>query len=749
MLNDTYSPLGKKQVDLTNCDLEPIHIPGAIQPHGFIIAVDKSKLISRVSENASAYLKLPANEIIGKNIDLLGESIANLAAQVQTQWSEIVVAGNDFQVQTHNTGDEKILEFLVVEKALVTLGAFQLFQQNMHSLMTAESTEQIVQKLPRMIREVSGYDRVMVYRFDPDWNGVVASEDADIKLEPFLGLNYPASDIPKQARELYTKKLSGIIQDVDYKAVALISNPHLKPLDMSQASLRSISSMHIQYLKNMGVKASFTISILVHGKLWGLVACHHYQGAKNLFPTLRKICETLTVTASFAISALEERNSQIEYDEKEKLAADFFSKLSSLKELGSAIAAASASLLRLTDAQGLCLLETSKMQTWGDCPPSEDLEKLRPFLVRSMSDKDVFCTHHLKLHFELTESIKSRSSGLMVLKLPSLNILSSSSAYLLWFRPERKESIHWAGNPDKAVNKDSTGQVISPRSSFEKWIEISEAHSKRWTESELAAVQRFKSRFLESVMSQQRALAHMAELRALRIEKLSSIGELSAGIAHDLNNILLGILGGAQLVDRASTLEKARVASAKISKYCSRGADIIKTLLKYSRAPRETFVLENAKDLFAELSIFVEALSGQRIEFEFHDFLNGRERRFSGNSSEILQCLLNLVKNAQDAIGEKEGLIGISMDVDTSRNLLLYKVQDNGSGITAENLPRVFDPFFSTKSGGGGTGLGLANVLQIVKNHQGTITVESKLNQGSTFVISLPIAEEPLGAGSK
>src|SRR6478672_1754703 len=311
--------VNREIVNLTNCDHEPIHIPGSIQPHGFLIAIDAKGIVHFCSGNISEYLDTTYQQVLGKHFsELFGAgTFAKIEPYLHNQELDTILPlllhffEKQFQCTLHFNGDKFIIEAELhqvgIDKIADVYNQTLQFVSYMNSTNTLKSLCELVAD---GTREITGYDRVMIYRFDKDYNGEVFAESRRDDLEPFLGLHYPHTDIPVQARELYLKNLLRLITDVDYAPVPIytIDDGTAQNLDLSLSVLRSTSPIHVEYLKNMGVGATLTISLIHQEKLWGLIACHHYS-AKNITPEIRLAAR---VQGQFITSQIDVRQSNEE-----------------------------------------------------------------------------------------------------------------------------------------------------------------------------------------------------------------------------------------------------------------------------------------------------------------------------------------------------------------------------------------------------------------------------------------------------
>ena len=736
-MNQAEYLVAAARVNGTSCDQEAIHIPGLIQPFGYLVAINAIGRITRVSENLCEILGVQGEELINQDIAVVDPKLRDIAKNPGDIDAKIRLKDRSLVGRCFKANDEWVVE-LQPQDEVASPSMLRMFHQSILDIGRQQSLDEVVSCLPGLVKELTGYDRVMVYQFEEDAHGAVVAEAKNESLEPLLGLHYPATDIPVQARALYKQNLIRMISDVNYAPVAVISAPNLGPLDLTMSYLRSISPMHIQYLKNMQVSATLVVSLIVDGKLWGLISCHHYQGKRYLDPSCRQMCISVGAVASFAIASCKELNRRVRMFTNEMITEKFIADLKRNRSVGESLALHQESLLLAAGARGLCLVEHEAITTWGECPSRSDIHKLSRWLGTVLTDQRLYQTNHLKRDYEDAEAIKDTASGVIAIRLPVNFSNTSKDCFLLWFQPEQIETIYWAGNPEKAVSTNGAGSVLSPRSSFERWKGIKKNQSTPWPEEVLTTVARFNLHIVDSALEDFRMLSHRAQVRISQLERLSSLGQLSTGIAHDFNNILLGIQGGAQLISGTSDGKKIESAIGRIKMFCERGAILVQGLLRHSRADAADYTIADCRSILSYLTAFVHTMEGRQFNFQIRDKTGPGQLLIVGNGNEILQCLLNLVNNAKDAQKGRNGLIEITMAEDTGRDLVLFSVKDQGTGIDPQYLERIFDPFFSTKKSNAGTGLGLANVRQIVRSHGGDVSVQSKLDQGSTFTIALP-----------
>jgi len=345
----------------------------------------------------------------------------------------------------------------------------------MARLAAQTSMTELTDLLAEEVRSLTGFDRVMVYRFDAEWNGEVVAERRRPDLNPFLGLHYPATDIPAQARRLYALNPIRLIVDIGYVPVPLypLFDPATgRALDLSLASLRSVSPIHVEYLQNMGVTASMSISILVDDVFWGLIACHHYSGAHRPSHDARAAAEFVTQVASHLIAHRERADAREAAVETRALLAGLTARMSASPGSPLDVLVEDPAMLRLMGATGLALNFDGTVRTFGRVPAPHLLDR-----IAELTDGPEYATftHHLAAlapeDVELAD-VAAVASGV-------LRIGSATDRWLMWFRPEQPQVVDWGGDPsNKRLSETEDPSVrLSPRKSFEKWREVTRQRS--------------------------------------------------------------------------------------------------------------------------------------------------------------------------------------------------------------------------------------------------------------------------------
>ncbi|MGJ4929739.1 GAF domain-containing protein [Bradyrhizobium sp. HKCCYLS2038] len=517
--------------DLTPCDREPIHRPGAIQPHGALLAFapDRQR-ITHAGGDTLGLLRRPAQTLLGEHVATLFSAdqlrrlhgLAAGAGPARAVHAFSSVAGSpastSADVTAFRSGALLVLE-IEPRREQPPDNPLAAVTSMLRSVQQTDATPSFCQAVVDEVRRLIGFDRVMLYRFIDDGSGSVIAEAASPGVESFLGLHYPASDIPKQARELYCTNWIRTIPDARYEAapiLALPDAPSSATLDLGPSTLRSVSPIHRQYLANMGVVASMSMSIIVRGRLWGLIACHHRE-PRYLPHGLRAACELF---AEMVSSQLEARLAAESLKIQQRSAAvheDLLNRLSQESELAAGLIRSRPNLLDLVPAGGVGLWIDGHFTHIGATPDRDEIEALVGWLSATVTD-DVFQTDQLPLIYPRAERFAAVASGML-----ALSGSKTARDYMLWFRPELVRTVNWAGRPTKAEQGER--QMLTPRTSFAMWQQQVRLHASPWLEAEIEAAQRLRVALLEVVLGRvdQRTRERPAASRA----DAPSAGELS------------------------------------------------------------------------------------------------------------------------------------------------------------------------------------------------------------------------------
>jgi light-regulated signal transduction histidine kinase (bacteriophytochrome) len=492
------------QVDLTNCDREAIHIPGSIQPHGCLIACDETATtVLRHSVNAREILKCDG-DIQGRPlVALIGAEGAHAVRNALTRTRDpgrasLMFAmklpdGGTYDVAAHRFNGAAILEFEPAD--MQQSQPLDLARSMIGRITTIDSVEKLLRDTTRLLHAMLGYDRVMVYAFGADGAGKVMSETKRADLESFLGQYFPASDIPQQARALYLRNTIRIISDVDFKPVPVLpvldSGGHA--LDLSFAHLRSVSPIHCEYLRNMGVGASMSISIIVDGTLWGLIACHHYS-PRVLTMAERVAAEMFGEFFSLHLSALKQRN-KLEAATRARQALDRFVRLAArTPEIEMALLNNMSEFATLIPSDGVGIWVDEKWDSIGSTPPASAIPALAHF-AESAADGRIWASHKLSEHVTDAADYAAAAAGVLIVPLSQ-----RPRDYLFFFRKEMVHTLDWAGNPDKSYETGPLGDRLTPRKSFAIWKETVALQANPWVDEDLESAEAVRAALVEVVL---------------------------------------------------------------------------------------------------------------------------------------------------------------------------------------------------------------------------------------------------------
>jgi len=475
------------QADLSNCEREQIQHAGSIQPHGALLLMSKDDgVVVQASANAADFLNLGRNAI-GSTLAELGGNLAHhLAPLLASPPGEVAMmrckAGRhaaEFDIMAHSpSGGGLLIEF---ERASLAADLSKPTEAALQSIVASSSLRGLCEQTASIFKSLTGYDRVMVYRFDEDGHGEVFSERKEPHLEAFLGNRYPASDIPQIARRLYERTRVRVLVDVEYQPIPLV--PRLCPLtgqelDMSLCFLRSMSPIHIQYLKNMGVGATLVASLVVGGKLWGLVACHHYV-PRNIPFECRAACELLVEAVSIRIAALESVAQAQAETSVRRLEQRLIEAISQDGDWRAALFDNSQAFLQPVGATGGALLFEGQVLTAGEVPGTQQLREIAKWLD-GKPRQTVTATTSLGQEDSRFSPLVPVASGLL-----AAPVSNTPGEYLLWFRPELIRMLTWGGDPSKPVIIGDNPADLSPRRSFAKWHQLVEGKCESWSPSDI------------------------------------------------------------------------------------------------------------------------------------------------------------------------------------------------------------------------------------------------------------------------
>jgi len=498
----------KKNFDSDFCGSLPLHHINSIQDYGYLLVLDiKSLVFLQVSENVSGLLQRKLQEIIGSPLseymeqddvikirDLVDKGIKN-RVPLSLSFLESFIKDN-FNALLHIKSDYLIIE---LEKAggdgnSSFSDVYQKLKYISATIDLADTVQQVCDIAIRELRQVSGFDGVLMYRFDEDWNGTVIAENKDDRLTAYFGQTFPASDVPKQARQLYLKNPYRLIPDRNYQPVRLypVINPITNAfIDLSDCNLRGVAAVHLEYMKNMGIEASMSIRVIYNDTLWGLISCHHI-GAKYIDFEVCSIFEWLSDVISNKISLLINKERYHIAQELQQKRVALTDQVYSDGDLATGLLNHhDTNIMSLFGATGAVLVLNGKTESTGHVPGKDELENLMLWL-EGKNLNEVFSTDYIAGLYAEAEEYADRVSGLIFIP-----INTNKADFVVCFRPELIEDISWGGNPNMAINFEKDSKVYHPRNSFELWKQTVSQHSLPWTSHELEVAESLRNFLFE------------------------------------------------------------------------------------------------------------------------------------------------------------------------------------------------------------------------------------------------------------
>lgn len=743
------------EVDLTNCDREPIHVPGLIQPHGVLLVLQEPGLdIIQMSDNTQSVIGHAPENLLGQPLSSLlsPDNLQDIQQCLDEDFENVNPLNlsissadgvGEFDGIVHRWNGVVILEIEPKTNGQVP-DFFDFYHQvkgPISRIQKAPTLLHMFQVVVKEIRRLTGFERVMVYQFDADGAGIVIAEDTDQET-PYLDLHYPASDIPKQARHLYTLNWLRLIPDAQYQPVGLIpeQNPVTgQPLDLSMAVLRSVSPIHLEYLHNMGVTASMSISLLQNQQLWGLIACHH-SSPRYIPYYLRTVCEFIgQVTSTELTNKSVNENSQHK-QHLQALQTRFVEALSQADYFLDGMEQLQPQLLELIEATGAVIWSGERCLRIGETPTKEQICALLDWLKPQLN-QGIFATRSLPQQYPAAQAYQAAVSGVLALEISRIH-----HNYILWFRPEVIQTVKWGGNPNKPVEVQADGSLrLSPRKSFELWQEEVRGRSLPWQSYELEAVAELRNLIVGVVLRQAEEVSSMNYELKRSNEELDSFAYIAS---HDLKEPLRGIHNYAHFLmeDYAQILDEEGVAKLQtLVQLAQRMEDLVNSLLQLSRLGRADLIQQpiDLNDLVQQaIATLTMARPDLAVDFRIPQPLP----TVACDHNQVLELFTNLISNAIKYNNKAEPWVEIGVLAGAAAQGAehleshVFYVRDNGIGIPQEHVEKIFQIFrrlHGRNEFGGGTGAGLTIARKIVERHGGRIWLDSVPNQGTTFYFTL------------
>ena len=756
-------------VTITNCDSEPVQTPGCVQAHGALLVLRPSDLtVLQASENSETLLGHPPEALLGRPVAavlgpdgevrlrafLAAEPTENNPLYLLTLPNHGVVPPLD--VTVHTIDGVAVVEFEATGRTDAgDPDYYAIVKKTVNRLQTADTLRQFCDIAAEEVRALTGLDRVMVYKFHADGHGEVVAESKRADLDPWLGMHYPAEDIPKPARDIFTKVWVRPTPDVDgglAELVPLVNPDTGRPLTMTYCALRGASVMYTEYLKNMKVTAGLTMPIRRDGELWGLIACHHYAGPKFVSYQVRAACEFLAQVVSLQYKAAEDREHYL-----------YRLRLDGVHQQLVAQAAQEGGLSAMTDgkpalldglaAGGAALHHRDRWWRVGTTPAESELDALGEWLVArpefASPTRPLYATDSLGRDYPAGAAFADVASGLLAFPLSR-----AGRDLILWFRPETLQTVNWGGNPhDKPTAPGPNGPRLTPRRSFELFAESVRGRSHPWTAVEVDAAARLRMLTLELVVSRAERLADLNADLSRSNEELDAFAYVAS---HDLKEPLRGIHKYAQqlLEDASAVDEEHRRKLNGLMRLTLRMDSLLDSLLYFSRVGREAIHF-GPVDLNELLEEAIEMVDARRDESRGEIVAPRALPHIRCDRVRCREILVNLLSNALKYADKAEKRIEVGYIYPHEQHPrpncpgeathdAIYYVKDNGIGIHPRHFEQVFKMFkrlHGRDEYGGGTGAGLTIVKKLVERHHGRVWLDSEPGVGTTFFFTLPCTE--------
>lgn len=765
------------------CEQEQIHIPGEIQPHGAMLAaLADGWVVTHASANLHVILGRDARTALGRQLkDVIGieafrtisKNLPDVSA-IGLQTYAVGPRGRELFLHARVSGHHVCIDLEPAAPDHRRNAPIAGVQSVLKTFQNATTTIELCELAVKTMKAISRYDRVMAYRFADDGHGEVIAEARDAGLEPFLGLHYPAGDIPPQARRHYLKQRVGAVADSSYDPVPLltcIAFDDGAPLDLTHSTIRSVSPYHREYMRNMKTAASLTIGLSSGGKLWGLLVCHSSL-PRLPDPELRGIADVVGQTLSLLLASLGEA----------EILAQRLSRIAGLRTLTERIGASDSlvgtlvgsqrELLNLVGAAGAIVCFAGRVAYLGQTPPSPTALTALSAL-RAIAAGKIVSVDDLALRYPDLADCAPLGSGALFLPLADCD-----DGAILWFRPELSRTVLWGGNPEDRATSSSVDGRVSLRTSFTAWKQTVNGHSAPWLASDLLMAGDLRTAIEADLARRTREKLKQTELNlAQRVNELEQIrtdleakqqellnssnalvaarqvaadhlakSEFLAMMSHELRTPLTGMLGMIDLLS-GTDLDQEQQDLAGLAHDSARGLlSVVSNILEFSQLDAGEVVLQRNDFSIRELLNNLWALLGPRarakglemtasVAEDVPDFLTGDPVR-------IGQIVTHLIDNAIKFT--ERGTVSVAVShLATSAEMAELRIEVNDTGIgIPENIRRsLFKPFkqgdTSLARRFGGSGLGLAICEQLCAAMKGNISVESRLGQGSRFCLAV------------
>lgn len=746
-----------KNINFERCEDEPIHIPESIQSYGFLIAFNYKDLkISIVSDNCESVFTEP---LIGKHFLEILSSDTNERAFLEETFDRVTKtkirlpiklhlkasmlkegAAIDYLAVVYDSGHNYVVELEPATEFRDTYSAEQFIKLYAMSIAPRfkemTSLREMAQEMVSTIRYLTNMDRVVLYKFNDDYSGKVIAEAKADDMDSYQDLYFPASDIPAQARALYKTNWVRLTPDTELLPAKLVPSTEAsgrEPLDLTRSLLRTFSPIHLQYIRNQGLRASFSISLVTDGELYGLISCHHRE-ACYIPQDVRLQCENLSQLFSWHLLAKEEEIAKRKKHVTDKAVDAMLDRIGPANPISRVVKSGERAFLDALNSSGFVYYSQYETITLGSTLPIELIKEI----FSKASSQGGFPYTNDALYDDYPEARQYGIAGIMIIPL-----FEKKQYFTAWFRKETHRVQKWIGAEDEKSEDAPKAQRLKPRASFTIHTRTIKGRSTSFDKADVDTANRLNRMFLVYALDVQERM----HISIQELEKQDNYrNEFLATLAHELRNPLGPIMSGASILETVDDDKTRKRVTAIINRQAEYMSKLINDLMDVSRITRGKVKLEFEKLSIQDVLSDSLEIVDQQVKAKKHNItVNYLEKDVTvyGDKARLSQIFSNIIHNAAKYTSDQGR---ITVDIREEGVMVVVAVKDNGMGIPEDRLKDVFNMFTQIEAHSthtkGGLGIGLTLVSKLVMLHHGDVSVMSEgLGRGSTFEVRLPISK--------
>ena len=746
-----------KNINFERCEDEPIHIPESIQSYGFLIAFNYKDLkISIVSDNCESVFTEP---LIGKHFLEILSSDTNERAFLEETFDRVTKtkirlpiklhlkasmleegAAIDYLAVVYDSGHNYVVELEPATEFRDTYSAEQFIKLYAMSIAPRfkemTSLREMAQEMVSTIRYLTNMDRVVLYKFNDDYSGKVIAEAKADDMDSYQDLYFPASDIPAQARALYKTNWVRLTPDTELPPARLVPSTEesgREPLDLTRSLLRTFSPIHLQYIRNQGLRASFSISLVTDGELYGLISCHHREPS-YIPQDVRLQCENLSQLFSWHLLAKEEEIAKHKKYATDEAVDAMLDRIGPANPISRVVKSGEKAFLEALNSSGFVYYSQYETITLGSTLPIELIKEI----FSKASNQGGFPYTNDALYDDYPEARQYGIAGIMIIPL-----FEKKQYFTAWFRKETHRVQKWIGAEDEKSEDAPKAQRLKPRASFTIHTRTIKGRSTSFDKADVDTANRLNRMFLVYALDVQERM----HISIQELEKQDNYrNEFLATLAHELRNPLGPIMSGASILETVDDDKTRKRVTAIINRQAEYMSKLINDLMDVSRITRGKVKLEFEKLSIQDVLSDSLEIVDQQVKAKKHNItVNYLEKDVTvyGDKARLSQIFSNIIHNAAKYTSEQGR---ITVDIREEGVMVVVAVKDNGMGIPEDRLKDVFNMFTQIEAHSthtkGGLGIGLTLVSKLVMLHHGDVSVMSEgLGRGSTFEVRLPISK--------